>query len=142
MASVRCIRLRRPAPHEHPGLSGDDVVRLEHESRVHRPQFVGVVALGVVAAGCVVGIFVVALHAGSKGSEVPTAVSVLGSIASAAVGGIAGMLTGRPGADVHQPTAGAETTTTPQPTVPAGTGTTPQPAEPARPSAEPEGADH
>ena len=69
-----------------------------HEGWVHRPQFVGVMALGIVGVFCVVGIFFIARHA-SKGSEIATAVSVLGSIASAAVGGIAGMLTGRSGAD-------------------------------------------
>ncbi len=110
------MRFRRPAVHEHAGLTGPDLVQLErekarqiHEGWVHRPQFIGVLALGVIGGACVVGIFIVALHAGSKGSEVATAVSVLGSIASAAVGGIAGMLTGRSGADPRHPTPGAGT---------------------------------
>lgn len=99
---------KRSVARDYAGVTGPDLVNLErerarmiHEQWVHRPQFVGVFALGVIGAGCVIGVVVVALIA-NKGTDLSTAVSVLGSVAAAAVGGIAGMLTGHSRSTPHE----------------------------------------
>jgi hypothetical protein len=91
---------KRPVSRDYAGIAGVHLVRLErerarmvHEQWVHRPQFVGVAALAVIGFACVVGVVLVALIA-PKGTDLSTAVSVLGSVAAASVGGVAGMLTG------------------------------------------------
>ena len=93
-------------------MTGDHLVRLErerarqeHERWVHRPQFVGVVALGAVAVLAVLVLLTIEL-AGKGGNTMDASVSTLGTVAAAAVGGIAGMLTGhsKPG----QSTASAD----------------------------------
>lgn len=98
-------------------MSADALVRLErerarvvHESWVHRPQFVGVCALGLIGVGCVVGVAVVVLAAG-KGGDLSTALSVLGSVGAAAVGGIAGMLTGHSRSTAHEGSAASNAST-------------------------------
>lgn len=106
------MRLRRRAADDYPGVTGADLVRLErerartiHEWWVHRPQFVGVVALGAIGVLCVICVLLVVLLS-KKGTDFATAVSVLGSVAAAAVGGIAGMLTGRSHQETHGSQAG------------------------------------
>ncbi len=103
---------RKPAQNYPADMTGDHLIRLErerarqeHERWVHRPQFVGVVALGTVAVLAVLVLITIEL-AGKGGNTMDAAVSTLGTVAAAAVGGIAGMLTGhsKPG----QPKAGAD----------------------------------
>ncbi len=67
--------------------------RQEHERWVHRPQFVGVAALGAVAVLALFVLLAIEVF-GKGGNTTDAAVSTLGTIAAAAVGGIAGMLTG------------------------------------------------
>lgn len=67
-------------------------------------QYAGVILLGIAGFFCVTGIVVVTLIATSGGSDHTSAISALGALGSAAVGGIAGMLT----ASRHgEPPAGA-----------------------------------
>lgn len=104
------MRFRWGAARDYQDVTGEDLIRLErerartiHERWVHRPQFVGVMALGVIGFSCVVGAVLVVLLT-KKGTDFATAVSVLGSVAAAAVGGIAGMLTGRGQSQPHHAT--------------------------------------
>jgi hypothetical protein len=69
---------------------GTDVVRLEHERRVHSPQLAGVWLLGSIGVLAILAILVISI----KSSPNSTALSALSTVAAAAVGGIAGMLTG------------------------------------------------
>lgn len=95
------MTLAQKPPQTYPAdMTGDHLVRLErerarqeHERWVHRPQFIGVVALGAVAVLAVAVLLVIEL-AGKGGNTMDAAVSTLGTVAAASVGGIAGMLTG------------------------------------------------
>lgn len=126
------MRLRRRAADDYPGASGADLVRLErerarviHEWWVHRPQFVGVMALGAIGVLCVICVLLVVLLS-KKGVDFATAVSVLGSVAAASVGGIAGMLTGRSSPQTHGNQVGMATVTDGHTDQPEGCGDQPE----------------